>query len=423
MCGIIGIIEPRNFNTIEDVLKLIKRTFKVNRHRGEDSYGCLLITNDFKFKIVKGLTIEDFENKFREKTEELKVENIKLIIAHHRKATLGEINLKLQHPVIVKNNKNSIYIFQNGTKSELLDIAELDSKKYNDTYAIGTIYLDLKPYQSNIRFNVFSEIINKAGVVFIIDKKRLIYFHKDNSRQLWFNEKLNIFVSEPITEDTWRKFKSLDYQLSIDEFINLFNDKKELDKILDKETQFYKRKCIYCGNEFYTNEEYSWICKSCKKNYTYTGKYYNSTYTSNSVGVSSTFSTYTSKFKKRIHKLLKRLMNFIKFKISKKIIIREIYNECKGKYLYEIYNKFINTNNRDKKLAIILYLISKHADYIKLKTYDKVYILDDEKILESLISVIENDILIYTDITNYFENNVLLDFKKEVLKKEDIKVN
>jgi predicted glutamine amidotransferase/ribosomal protein L37AE/L43A len=282
MCGIIGLIEPKeNFKSIKELQEFIERGFILNRHRGTDSYGSMIFLKNKKYFIVKSLTLKGWREKFNKKLENIEIDDILMVINHHRKATVGLVNIRLQHPVIIesKDKKNRVYVIQNGTKEKLQEIVieelgldkEKDKEEINqisDTWAIGYIYNTLKPYKSYIHFQAMINFLKKSGVVFIYDKQRKkLLFHKDATRQLWYSKELKLFTSEPIMAGSWYKIKSIDWFGDLNRFVD------KIPTFVDKiERKFVEEVCIRCNKPFIKETDtYILTCKSCRKNnYTYT---------------------------------------------------------------------------------------------------------------------------------------------------------
>ena len=233
MCGIIGM-----FDCSKEEIDILKMDgWERLAHRGEDSFGLLGIANNkvYLYKALKkeNINLSSFPNK------------MEFVALHNRKGSIGETNLELAHPVIVKNK---YLVIHNGTSKSLYNVlaVAVDS----DTQAIGYLY-DLLDgdVDKMVKFLYSVEI----GVVLIFDmEKQEIIFYKDDARYLFYNKEYKLFASEPIYDGEWVeidqtplvKFTKIKHlQEYLDEY---FLANKKDSKII-RINSSAKKWCDYCG--------------------------------------------------------------------------------------------------------------------------------------------------------------------------------
>ena len=209
MCGIIG-----KFGGISN--KDLLFYWEALSHRGIDSYGIMGIKKKNRKQLVmsKGL-LEDGALKNQ------KLKNFRWILAHNRKASIGgAVSLKIAHPV----GENGVYVIHNGTRKELYS-AVWSSK--SDTHAIWIIYSRLQD-----KNNIF-DFLHGTGIVFIADiHRKKIFFHRDDSRTLYYCPERKLIASEPIDTGSWQMveeqekvFHLLKFEEEWDKKIKLNNKK------------------------------------------------------------------------------------------------------------------------------------------------------------------------------------------------------
>jgi len=239
MCGILGFIN-QSVNT-----ELILTMLENQLHRGQDSYGIILYDGK-NYILYKSIFITDFIKYLQEKEE--KGEIFKWFIIHHRKASVGSINIENSHPIWDK--KISVAVIQNGTKRSLA------IKERNDTYGIMVLY------KAN---ELEKEDLKNSGVVFIIDmQKDKILFHKDKSRTLYYNPELKIFASETVLSGTWYKVKEFQLkEFNAKKFDSLPIEKDK--KIIIDEVETGLCNICYSEGILVNDVKYGNICIKCNE--------------------------------------------------------------------------------------------------------------------------------------------------------------
>jgi len=261
VCGIIGFVKNKNY---EENLRGI---LQIQEHRGTDSYGAVFWYGNKGYKAIKELKKEKFLQKF----DKIAKSNYKFVIVHHRWASIGNVNLKLAHPI----TKKDVAIIHNGTKKSLYELYK--NKLQSDTEVIAYLASVL-----GFKNQVFRELMDGTGVIFGFDKER-VFFHHDNKRSLFLNETGDLISSEPILKGNWQLiqgqynfgFKTWEY------FVKKLKFAKNKVMINNGEYLFPEY-CHECGAQhLHTEEEECVVCKALGRAKKYSPYYYGYNFNNN----------------------------------------------------------------------------------------------------------------------------------------------
>ena len=278
MCGIVG-FEAKTRKEALEKAELTLEIMLLLEHRGKDSFGFIGISHENKIYAYKSTDLEKFFENLMKYTKE---KNPRLVIAHHRKATVGKKDIENAHPVW--NKKERVFVIQNGTKRSL------GIKGRNDTYGIMVLYL---------AGELEKEDLENAGNVIIVDnEKGKVIFKRGIERSLWYNPELKILASEPACNGIWYPIKEGYYEWRLKDFSLDLLPLKKNKKVEIKENELIEiDRCQVCYTEgvllprppfnvykvcplCYEDDERYY--KELRKGYTYTYSYSTRSYTTTS---------------------------------------------------------------------------------------------------------------------------------------------
>lgn len=240
MCGIVGFIDSKdNRKNLEDWLT-------IQSHRGEDSFGAV-VESVKEISSTKAIS----KKTFLENLNSIEISDF--VLAHHRKASLGDITIDLAHPVTL----NKTYVIHNGTKKA---IYEAVTRAKSDTEAIAMLLdEDFNTTKLNKR------LLTGAGVVFAQNTMHGLIVFVDGNRSLFVNKERTIVASEPITEGEWllvepcfTKYKDLK------DFIKNVKVYKKTAVITDDTYGFYPSLCGACDKLHMHVDLQTDLCPKCE---------------------------------------------------------------------------------------------------------------------------------------------------------------
>lgn len=266
MCGITVFKDVRT----DELSGLLKESWTLLNHRGNDSFGLILVNDNNEVKTIKSLNDKELIKTLKSK---YKNDEFKLAIAHNRKASIGKINMQLAHPIRVGN----VIVIHNGTNSKLLNIVT-DAK--SDTQAIATILNNREnPF---IKKHINNWLIGSGVIIaYDIEKKKWLFW-KDKTRPFVKSVSNGYYSSEPIEfNESYRIINNTNRLVERKKFDYVFTRGKRFD-INDI---LYPGYCSICGRvmliessvinawDLFNVDDICWECKVLNKHMEYRNYY------------------------------------------------------------------------------------------------------------------------------------------------------
>lgn len=244
MCGI-------SFRRAEN----FKNYFSHNSHRGTDGLG--IIHKDGFVKELPALKTAETHQKFLDEYVNNFKENDFLLL-HHRKQSIGAIDIKNVHPFIGKK----FAVIQNGSSSVLSNwgAIEMGENDRSDTFFLSRLLESKCKNFADVCVQLERiSLVTQLGVVIVVDKQtREILYFSDGARSFYFdltsdNKRINYCGS--LADDSLTEYKNIGYAIW-----DFDGNVKEMEI---ESINFHKKHPTQ--QSFTTHSDYNWV-----KTYDYT---------------------------------------------------------------------------------------------------------------------------------------------------------